>query len=223
MKIAKIILLTLVFSITGWSDTLASLKARAVNAAEVLQESVSIPDNSIPLSLLSNAECIGTFPNVIRVGFVFGGRYGKGLISCRVGTGWSSPSYFTIVGGSWGLQIGANSTDLILVFMNRDAIQKITKSKLTLGAGASVAAGPMGRDAAIGTDFTLESEIYAYSRSRGLYAGITLDGSVLSADTTSNSLLYGKSVKTVSILEAREKSTPSAAWPYVEALMAYAM
>lgn len=204
------------------ADTVQDLADRTQEAAQVLRQSAHIPDRAIPQSLLAKATCVATFPDVLRAGFVFGGRFGQGLVSCRVGTGWSSPAYMTLVGGSWGLQIGIDTTDLILVFMNPDAIQTVTKDKLELGAGAAVSAGPLGRDAALGTDFTLESEILAYSRTQGLYAGLTIHGSVLDVDKDANALIYGSSAAPAAILQAKYDTAPSTVWPYVQALMDYA-
>lgn len=222
MRSLIIVFYILAFSnISRADDSMQELAARAQKAAHVLHASHAMPDSSIPRSLFDVATCVATIPNVIRAGFIFGGRFGKGLISCRVGDGWSNPVFLSIAGGSWGLQFGADSTDLILVFVNADAIQRVTRSHLELGAGISVAAGPLGREAAIGTDFRLESETYAYSRTRGLYAGLTIKGSKLSVNDEANELLYGNSVDAMSLLQANYSTAPRIVWPYVEALISY--
>lgn len=221
-KVFLIISMMIFTGVAHAADTIADLTARSNEAAQVLKESARTPDRAIPQSLLAKATCVATFPDVLRAGFVFGARFGQGLVSCRVADGWSSPAFMTIAGGSWGLQIGIDSTDLILVFVNPDAIQTVTKSKLELGAGASIAAGPLGRDAALGTDFRLESEIYAYSRSQGLYAGLTVNGSILDVDQEANHLVYGSAAEAMAILQATVDTAPNAVWPYVQALESYA-
>ena len=148
------------------------LVERALEATTVLGEIMSAPDQGIPGSLLARAGCVAVIPNVRKVGFIFGGRYGRGLVSCRTEGGWSRPSFVSLTGGSFGFQIGVQSTDLVLVFVNREAAERLLGNQFTLGADASVSAGPVGRTAEAGTDVTLRTEIYAYSRSRGAFAGV---------------------------------------------------
>lgn len=200
------------------TSTMEELSQRAISAAEVVTTSARTTDREIPQSLLKQATCVATFPKVIRIGFVVGVRFGQGMVSCRVDGGWSNPAYMNIAGGSWGAQIGLDSTDLILVFVNQNAIDRVSKDKLELGAGAAVSAGPFGRDAAIGTDFRLDSEIFAYSRSKGLYAGIAINGSVLDVDSESNQMVYGANVDAMTILKSAFKSEPTMVQPYVQAL-----
>ncbi len=162
------------------------------NCIEVLRDINAIPEKGIPPVLLDKAQAIAVIPSVYKVGFVVGGRYGKGVVSVRDEQGnWQNPFCITLAGGSLGWQIGAQSTDLILVFKNRKNVEDIKNGKFTLGADAAVAAGPVGRKAEAGTDIKLDSEIYSYSRSRGLFAGISLEGAVIQTDETATRNLYG--------------------------------
>jgi lipid-binding SYLF domain-containing protein len=173
---------------------------RAEEAGIVLDEVMGTPESSIPEWLLDEAHCIAVIPNVVKVGFVFGGRHGRGLVSCRVDGRWSRPSFLSITGGSFGLQIGGQATDFILVFANRKAAERLTEDKFTLGGDASVAAGPVGRTASAGTDIKLQTEIYSYSRSRGLFAGLSLEGSSLATDDDANAIVYGRGTEPEDLL-----------------------
>lgn len=165
---------------------------RVIDSSEVIEQLLSIPEQSIPPALLSNASAVAIIPHVVKVGFGLGARRGKGLIVVRQQDGtWSNPAFITLTGGSIGLQIGAQSTDIILVFKSRKSVDGIANGKLTLGADASIAAGPVGRQAAIATDLTLKSEVYSYSRSRGLFAGVALEGAGVSMDRKANAAYYG--------------------------------
>jgi lipid-binding SYLF domain-containing protein len=176
-------------------------KERAIDAAQVLREIIEAPDNSIPKDLLEKAHAIAVIPHVVKGAFLFGGKYGKGLVAQKRSDGtWSAPSYVDLSGGSFGLQIGASATDVILVFTNSEGLKPLLKGKLKLGADASVAAGPVGRTAEAGTDITLNSAIYSYSRSKGAFAGIALDGAVLSIDDDANRQAYGERVSGQDIL-----------------------
>ena len=161
------------------------------SAIEVLQQISAIPEQAVPPALLAQAYGVAVIPNVIKVGLGIGGRRGKGVLVVRDGRGnWSDPAFVALTGGSFGFQIGAEATDVILVFKSRKGVEGITNGKLTLGADASVAAGPVGRSAAAATDITFKSEVYSYSRSRGLFAGLALDGSALTIDKNSNGAFY---------------------------------
>jgi len=165
---------------------------RVNSAIEVLQQISAIPEQAVPPALLAKAYGVAVIPNVIKAGFGIGGRRGKGVLVVRDEHGdWSNPAFVALTGGSFGFQIGAEATDLILVFKSRKGVEGITSGKLTLGADASVAAGPVGRSAAAATDITFKSEVYSYSRSRGLFAGVALDGSALTIDRNSNGNFYG--------------------------------
>jgi len=176
---------------------------RVVRAAVVLKEITQAPDKSIPQDLLDKCTCVAVIPGMKKAGFIFGGNYGKGLMSCRtdIGNGpWSAPSMFLLEGGSFGLQIGAQSVDLVLVIMNLSGLESLLNSKFTLGGDASVAAGPVGRTAAAETDAWMSAKILAYARSRGLFGGLVLKGGVVRPDKDANQVLYGKPVEPKSIL-----------------------
>ncbi len=211
------------------NPTHESLSEKSRMAALIIEESVRSRDQSIPLELMSRAVCIATVPNVLRVGFIFGVKMGTGFVSCRIQkrngrSTWSNPSALKIKGGSWGFQVGADSTDLILVFVNPSAATYFSRGNLTLGAALSISAGPIGRGSSIGSDYLLRSEIYSYSHSRGLFAGLALDGSALSVDKSANKLMYDElngmshSERALEIL-SQENDRPSS---YVNALNRYA-
>ncbi len=167
--------------------------ARAENAASVLAEIMDAPDQGIPEGLLKRAYGIAVIPHVVKGAFGIGGRYGKGLIAQRnANGGWGTPLFIEIGGGSFGLQLGVEATDVVMVFTNRAGIQPLLKGKLKIGADASAIAGPVGRHAEAGSDILLKSAIYSYSRSKGLFAGIALDGAVLQLDDSANKSVYGK-------------------------------
>jgi len=175
---------------------------RCNRAAEVLDEIMAIGDKSIPQDLLSRANCVAVVPNLIKGAFIFGGKRGVGVISCRgaEGKGWTGPSTVKIEGGSVGLQIGGSSTDIVLLVMNAKGKQKLLESKFTLGGDASVAAGPVGRTANAETDLQMRAEILSYSRARGVFAGISLQGSTLRGDEGADRDIYGHSVSRGDIL-----------------------
>ena len=177
---------------------------RANDASRVLGEILRIPEDSIPTRLLEEAQAIAVIPNVVKAGFVFGGRRGRGLISIRSKDGtWSSPSFITLTGGSVGFQAGVQSADVILVFRTRGGVDSIVNGKFTLGGDASVAAGPVGRSAQASTDEQLKAAIYSYSRARGLFAGVSLDGTRLAIDNHSNAAVYGGDYTARAIVEGR--------------------
>src|SRR5438552_2243015 len=180
-------------------------RERAQKAATVLSEVMGIPEGGIPNDLMSRAEAVAVFPNVVKGAFIVGGEYGKGLVSRRMENGrWSTPAYIKISGGSFGFQLGAQSTDLVLVFTNREGFKGLLNGKVKLGADAAVAAGPVGRDAQVATDVLLKSPVLAYSRSKGLFAGISLNGSVVSIDESANRAVYGKEISAEDILYHRK-------------------
>ena len=180
---------------------------RANDASRVLGEILRIPDDSIPSNLLQDAQAIAVIPNVVKASFVVGGRRGRGLIAIRGADGtWSHPSFITLTGGSFGFQAGVQSADVILVFRSKRGVDSIVNGKFTLGADASVAAGPVGRSAQASTDEQLKAEIYSYSRARGLFAGVSLDGTRLGIDNKSNQATYGKGNTARAIFEGRAGS-----------------
>lgn len=183
---------------------------KAEEATLVLKEVSAMPEKAIPPALLEGAYGVAVLPNVIKFGFIAGGRYGKGLLAVRKNGDWSDPTFVTIAGGSVGYQIGAESTDIILVFKTRRGIEGVTKGKVTLGADASVAAGPVGRQAEAATDIQLKAEIYSYSRSRGLFAGVAIAGSSIEIDNKANASFYGRSITPDEIFSGAAKAPPSA-------------
>lgn len=183
---------------------------KADAATEVLKEISSIPEKAMPPALLEGAYGVAVLPGVIKFGFIAGGRYGKGVLVVRKNGGWSDPAFVTITGGSVGYQIGAESTDVILVFKTKKGIEGITKGKFTLGADAAVAAGPVGRQAEAATDIQLKAEVYSYSRSRGLFAGVALVGSALEIDNKANTSFYGRALTPDEIFSGSVQAPPSA-------------
>jgi lipid-binding SYLF domain-containing protein len=186
---------------------------RLKESAAVLTEVMSIPDKGIPQELLENASCIVIVPGLKKAAFIVGGKYGKGFISCRnaSGSGWSAPGAIKVEGGSVGFQIGGSETDAIMLVMNKRGAQKLLSSKFTLGGDASVAAGPVGRSSAADTDAKMHAEILTYSRSRGVFAGLSLGGATLRPDSEANTELYGSKLTNRNIVMGRTKVPESAA------------
>jgi len=216
----------MVFLILAAAPATASQQqtSRVNMATEVVKEIMKIPETGIPPALLADAQGIAVIPRVIKAGLVVGGEYGKGVISMRDSDGtWSAPVFVTMAGGSVGYQIGAEATDFVIVFKNRKGIDEISKGKFTLGAGASVAAGPVGRNAKAATDVKLDAEIYSYSRSRGLFAGISLEGASLQVDHESDAEFYGRnSISPADILAGKGITLPDAAVGFTKTLDRYA-
>jgi lipid-binding SYLF domain-containing protein len=204
-------LLILVFALISDAVAIGDQEAKMREVIDVLEAINRIPENSIPPALLRNAKGIAIIPSVVKVGLVIGGRYGKGVVTVRKADGsWSNPLFLSVSGGSVGWQVGAQSTDVILVFKTRKSIDDIINGKFTLGADASVAAGPVGRMASAATDIKMGSEIYSYSRSRGLFVGITLDGARLSIEQKDNASYYrNKSLQPAQILAGDHIAAPA--------------
>ena len=191
---------------------------RVGEAATILTEIMSIPENSIPEELMARAHGIAVIPHVVKGAFGIGGQWGKGLMSQRRENGsWSPPAFIEIGGGSFGLQIGVQASDIVLVFTDEDGLKGLLKGKLKLGADASATAGPVGRTAEIGTDVLLRSAVFAYSRSKGLFAGISLDGSVIGIDDSANGKVYGKNVTGEQILLGKAVQTNATVEPLMNA------
>ncbi len=176
---------------------------RTHKAAEVFREIMNAPDKGIPNGLLASARCIAIVPGEVKFAFIFGGNYGRGVATCRTEHGWSAPMFVAVDGGSVGYQIGGSSTDIVMLFMNDHALQNLLSDKFKLGGDASVAAGPVGRDAAADTDLKLRAEILTYSRTRGVFAGVSLDGAVVQADKSGDRAMYGDDVTRRQILSGR--------------------
>jgi SH3 domain-containing YSC84-like protein 1 len=194
---------------------------RTQKAAQVFKEIMNTPDQGIPSNLLESAKCIAIIPGDKKFAFVFGGSYGRGLATCRTGHGWSAPMFVAIDSGSVGYQIGGSSTDIVMLFMNDHALQSLMSDKFKVGADASVAAGPVGRNAAAGTDLKLNAEILSYSRSKGIFAGVSLDGAVMKADKSGDKAMYGDDVNRHEILDGKV-AVPASARALVEELGGYA-
>jgi len=194
-------------------------RERAQKAAAALDSIMAAPDQEIPQDLLAKAHGIAVVPNVIKGAFLAGGRFGKGLVAARDENGtWGTPLYIDIGGGSFGLQIGVEATDLILVFTEPDGLREMLKDNLKLGADAGAVAGPVGRRVEAGTNLTFDSPIYSYSRNKGIFAGVALDGSILTVDDSSNHEVYGKDVSGTDILIARKVPVNDITRPFLEAL-----
>jgi lipid-binding SYLF domain-containing protein len=184
--------------------------SRTRKAAIDLQEIMSAPDGGIPHSTLDKAKCVAIIPGDKKFAFMFGGNYGRGLATCRTAHGWSAPIFIAIEGGSFGFQAGGSSTSLVLLFMNDHALQSLLGDKFKLGADASVAAGPVGRQATADTDVQLNAEILSYSRSKGIFAGVSLNGSVVMADKSGDAAMYGENVDRHRIVDGKIPVPPSA-------------
>jgi lipid-binding SYLF domain-containing protein len=220
LRYALVLSLTLLLSTAALAGPEQDERAR--NAVRVLDEVMAAPDRRVPDGLMRNAEAIVVVPDVVKAGFVVGGRHGKGLLAVRAGDGtWSNPSFVSLTGGSIGFQAGVQSTDVVLVFRSRRGVDSVVNGKFTLGADASVAAGPVGRNAAASTDAQLKAEIYSYSRARGLFAGVALDGAVLAIDHDANEAAYGGAVTPRRILEGGVAAQSDAAVAFRDALEEY--
>ena len=220
-------LLTLLACLTTCCVVLATEATKEADrlqkAATILTEVMGTPDKAIPQDLLNKAVCVGVIPSEMKFAFAVGGTYGRGVLVCRRGGNghWGSPSMFTVGGGSFGLQLGGEATDLVFIVMNPSGAQKLVQSSVKLGADASAAAGPVGREAEGATDIQLRAEILSYSRSRGLFAGVSLEGAVLKQDDDANKSLYGRTVTPKEILFAGSVTVPTAARPLDAALTKY--
>ena len=167
---------------------------RVQAAADVLDEIQAAPDKGIPQEVLGSAECVAVVPSMLKGGFIVGAKYGRGLASCRTPKGWSAPAFFVVTGGSFGFQIGGQAVDLVMLIMNKDGMKHLLSSEFALGADASVAAGPVGRHAEGNTDWKMRAEVLTYSRARGLFAGVTLNGAQIKQDKDSTREFYGRMV-----------------------------
>jgi lipid-binding SYLF domain-containing protein len=215
-------LLTLATILTLTSVAWAGSNREATNdrldhAGRVLHEIMAAPDNGIPEEVLEHAKCIAVVPHMLKGGFVFGAENGRGVATCRTDAGWSAPAFFTITGGSWGLQIGVEGVDLVLVIQNDRGMEQLIGSKFELGADASAAAGPVGRHASADTDWKLNTEILTYSRARGAFAGLTLNGASIRRDDDSTEAVYGRDIPTRRILRG-EVPVPAEAHSFLEAV-----
>ena len=190
---------------------------RMQKSVDVLRAIMSTPDKGIPEEVLSGAKCILVVPDLIKGGFIFGGKHGRGVASCRTSNGWSAPAFVSVGGGSWGLQIGIEGVDLVMLVMNEQGFQHLLSSKFELTGEGSVAAGPVGRHASAGTDWKMNTEMLTYSRSKGVFAGLTLEGAVVEQDNDSTRAIYGKHMTFRNILSGKA-STPASADAFLKAV-----
>src|SRR5512142_2867617 len=202
----------------GWAESKReSSTDRLDNAGRVLSEIMAAPDNGIPEEVLEHAKCVAVVPHMIKGGFVFGGQNGRGVATCRTADGWSAPAFFSITGGSFGLQIGLEGVDLVMIIQNEKGMQKLLASKFQLGGDASAAAGPVGRHASAETNWKLETEILTYSRAKAAFAGLTLNGASVRRDDDSMKAIYGPNVTTRSVLLGKV-APPTAAKSFLDAV-----
>ncbi len=220
-RILAVTILVAIASLTAVASDRDDDVNRTEKAAQVFKEIMNTPDQGIPSNLLESAKCIAIIPGDKKFAFVFGGSYGRGIATCRTEHGWSAPMFVAIDGGSVGYQIGGSSTDLVMLFMNDHALQSLMSDKFKLGADASVAAGPVGRNATAATDLKLNAEILSYSRSKGIFAGVSLDGAVMQADKSGDRAMYGDDVNRHEILHGKV-AVPASARALVEELGGYA-
>lgn len=220
--VPRLITLLLLLPLSIFASSKAEERERAQKAAAAFHAVMAAPDQSIPQELLDRAECVAVFPGVKKGGFIVGGQYGKGLISCRrEGEGFGAPAFFTIGGASFGLQIGGQEVDLILLVMNKSGVDGLLQDKLEIGAGAAASAGPLGRNTHVSTDLLLKSQIVSYSRSRGLFAGLELKGAVIAQDKGANKDAYDQEVSAKEILVDGKVRTPQAIRVFTQALQRY--
>jgi lipid-binding SYLF domain-containing protein len=214
----------LLMSVLGMAGTYAFAGSAREDSVDRLQRSetvlhaiMSTPDKGIPEEVLSNAKCILVVPDLIKGGFVFGGKHGRGVATCRTAEGWSAPAFVSVGGGSWGLQIGIEDVDLVMLVMNDQGMQHLLSSKFALTGEGSVAAGPVGRHASAGTDWKMNTEMLTYSRSKGVFAGLTLEGAVVEQDNDSTHAIYGKHMMFRNILSGKV-ATPRSADSFLKAV-----
>ncbi|MFZ0284824.1 MAG: lipid-binding SYLF domain-containing protein [Terriglobales bacterium] len=204
---------TYAFADSTREDTVERLQ----NSVDVLRAIMATPDKGIPEEVLASAKCILVVPNLIKGGFVFGAKHGRGVATCRTAEGWSAPAFVSIGGGSWGLQIGVEDVDLVLLVMNDRGLQHLLSSKFELTGEGSVAAGPVGSHASAGTDWKMNTEMLTYSRSKGVFAGLTLEGAVVEQDNDSTRAIYGRNKRFRNILSGRV-ATPKSADAFIKAV-----
>jgi lipid-binding SYLF domain-containing protein len=215
MKKAMFVLAMLSLGTLCWAGSAREdATERMDNATSVMHEIMGMPDKGIPEEVLQHAHCVAVIPHMVKAGFIFGAKEGKGIATCRTANGWSAPAFITISGGSWGLQIGVEAVDVVMIFQNDRAMQRLLSSNFQVGGDASAAAGPVGRHADAGTDWKLDTEILTYSRAKGAFAGLTLEGASLRQDNDSRRAIYGHNVTTRALLLGKV-AVPAAAEPFL--------
>jgi lipid-binding SYLF domain-containing protein len=203
----------------SWAGAKEDSTERLTRSSEVLNQMVAAPDKGIPEEVLAKAKCIAIVPHLVKGGLGFGGKHGRGVATCRTADGWSAPAFISVGGGSWGLQIGVESVDLIMLVMNDKGMEQLLSSKFQISGEGSAAAGPVGRHASAGTDWKLDTQMLTYSRSKGAFAGLTLEGAVIQQDNDSTVAIYGKDVTFKSILLGKVPA-PDIARPFVQSVHA---
>src|ERR1700723_1198477 len=202
-SLAVLTMSVLVMASTSWAEDKSDVEKRIEKSADVLNEIMGTPDKAIPDKVMSDAKCIAVVPSMVKIAVGFGGNHGKGVATCRTEHGWSAPAPITITGGRWGLQLGGQAVDIVMVVTNDQGMEHLLQSKFKLGADASAAAGPVGRDAGADTDWKMKAEVLTYSRARGLFAGIDLNGSSVTQDKDETRILYGQFVPFTEILNGK--------------------
>jgi len=219
LLLALVSLSSLVFAVDEPKESKANDRVQA--SADVLNEIQAAPDSGIPQEILGRAECVAVVPSMLKGGFIVGAKYGRGVASCRTPKGWSAPAFFMVTGGSFGFQIGGQAVDLVMLIMNNDGMQHLLSSQFALGADASVAAGPVGRHAEGNTDWKMRAQVLTYSRARGVFAGVSLNGAVMKQDKDSTREFYGHMVTFKASLKG-EVEPPAASNPFLSSLAKWA-
>ncbi len=210
MKKFLVLLAVLALGTMSWADEKEDAVDRLDNANKVLTQIMNTPDKGIPEEVLDGAKCIAVVPHMIKGGFVFGAKHGRGVATCRTATGWSAPSFFTVTGGSWGAQIGVEGVDLVMMIMNEKGMTQLLNSKFQVGGEVSAAGGPVGRHASAGTDWKLDTQILTYSRAKGAFAGATLEGAGIAQDGDAIRAMYGRELTPRTILTGKVPPPPAA-------------
>lgn len=220
LALSAIIALTVSVSWGADDKEQTDIEKRIDTSATVLNEIMATPDKAIPDKIMDDAKCIAVVPSMVKIALVFGGNHGKGIATCRTPNGWSAPAPITITGGSWGLQLGGQAVDLVMIVMNDQGMQHLLSSKFKLGADASAAAGPVGRDATADTDWKMKAEVLTYSRARGVFAGVDLNGSAITQDKDETKVLYGKTWPFATILSGKVPD-PAGSAAFLQAVRKY--
>jgi lipid-binding SYLF domain-containing protein len=221
MRRLSVLLILVLTASLAFADAKTETTERLQNAATVVKEITSAPDKGIPGEVFDAAKCVVVVPHLVKGGFVFGGKHGRGAATCKTASGWSAPAFVSVGGGSWGLQIGVQGVDLVMLIMNEKGAQRLLANKFQVGGEASAAAGPVGRHASAGTDWKADTEILTYSRAKGAFAGATLEGAVVQQDDDSTVAIYGKKIDQKQLLSG-SVPTPDVAEAFVSAVKAAA-
>jgi lipid-binding SYLF domain-containing protein len=218
LVLVVITLTTLLASLSWAGSVREDSTERLQKSADVLKEIAAAPDKGIPDEVVKNSKCIVVVPHLVKAGFIVGAKHGRGVAVCRTSTGWSAPAFISVGGGSWGLQIGAEGVDLVMLVMNDSGLRHLLSSKFEITGEGSAAAGPVGRHASAGTDWKLNTELLTYSRSRGIFAGLTLEGAVVEQDADATVAIYGNDLPFKTVLMG-EVATPAPATPFLQAVI----